>query len=167
MIRRLLPVLTVTSLLIAGGCRSKQPAGLTKEDRANLAWASETWERAANAKDFGTMASLYAEDAVLMPPNADPVRGRSAIQDYLTAFPPYADMQVSPAEVEGRGDLAYAWGGFTMTVTPPSGAPILERGKYMEVWRRLPDGYWRITHDIFNSNLPAGGAAPATQPANK
>jgi len=168
MIRSMLPVLVLSLLAFTGGCRSSKATGeLSKQDRATLAWGSQLWERAANEKDFATMAGLYSEDAILSPPNHDPVSGRAAIQEYLATFPPYADMQTSPAEVEGRGNLAYAWGGFTMTITlPGAGGPIMERGKYLEIWRKQPDGWWRISRDIFNSNLPAaGGPMPTTQPA--
>ena len=166
MIPRLLPTLILTTLVIAGGCRSRQPAALSKHDRASLAWATETWERAANAKDFATLAGLYTDDALLLPPNHEPIRGRVGIQEYVAAYPAFSDMRLSPAEVDGRGDVAYVWGAYSMMLTPPgSVGPVPERGKYVEIWRRQPDGWWRITHNIFNSNLPAASAVPTTRPS--
>ena len=31
---------------------------------------------------------------------------------------------------------------------------LADRGKFIEIWR-LVDGEWKITNDIFNSDLPA------------
>ncbi len=43
------------------------------------------FEAAFNSKDAAKVASLYAEDAVAMPPNRPMVKGRSAIEAQLRA----------------------------------------------------------------------------------
>ena len=52
-----------------------------------------------------------------------------------------------------------------MTISPPGAAAVSEKGKYVEVWRKQPDGSWKIKWDIFNSDVPAG--APPATPAGK
>jgi ketosteroid isomerase-like protein len=67
---------------------------------------------------------------------------------------------VSADEIEGRGDLAYARGHYTMEGTPKAaGVPALrEQGKFVEVLRRQPDGTWRYAVDMWSPNQPAPAA---------
>ena len=57
--------------------------------------------------------------------------------------------------VDGRDDLAYVVGTYTMTIVPPGApGPINDSGKYVEIRRKQSDGSWLIAVDIFNSDLP-------------
>jgi len=117
---------------------------------------TQTFVKAALAKDWATVAALYVDDAVLNPPHEPAVKGRTAIRAWMEKFPPLTDFKASNVKVEGRDDLAYVLGTYTMTIAPP-GAPgaVNDSGKYVEVRRRQPDGRWLIAVDIFNSDLPA------------
>jgi ketosteroid isomerase-like protein len=105
---------------------------------------------AAKARDAATVASFYAEDAVLMPPNAPPIQGRRAIQrDHerlFTESPPF-ELTATPLASETSGELGYIRGEY---VVRRQGTPDV-RGKYVEVWRRI-DGQWKIICDINNGN---------------
>jgi ketosteroid isomerase-like protein len=57
------------------------------------------------------------------------------------------------------GDWAYDRGNYTLTVTPKPGKPMEESGKYLAVCKRQPDGSWKISRLIYNSNNPPPGAA--------
>ena len=117
---------------------------------------TQTFVKAALAKDWATLAALYIDDAVLNPPHEPAVKGRTAIREWFEKFPPLTDFKASNVKVEGGDDLAYVLGTYTMTIAPPE-APgaINDSGKYVEVRRRQPDGRWLIAVDIFNSDLPA------------
>ena len=45
-----------------------------------------------------------------------------------------------------------------VTTTDPQGNPVTDRGKYVVVWKKQPDGSWKAISDIFNSDLPAPSA---------
>lgn len=60
-------------------------------------------------------------------------------------------------DVQVAGDLAIETGRYEMTVTPKQGKAINDKGKYVTVWQRQPDGSWKIVRDISNSDLPATG----------
>jgi ketosteroid isomerase-like protein len=36
-----------------------------------------------------------------------------------------------------------------------TGTPVTERGKYVAIWKKQPDGRWKAAVDTFNSDLPA------------
>jgi uncharacterized protein (TIGR02246 family) len=171
--KRLILILgTVMCLVLSVGCQAPQgPAGLSQADRAAIRQGDENYAMLANARDFKGVAALYAEDATVLPPNQAAVQGRAAIQAYLGAPPPISNFQAQILEIEGRGDLAYARGTYSVTVTPAGATPIEDRGKYVEIWRKQADGSWKCLRDIYNSDLPLPAlekpAAPAKKTAKK
>jgi uncharacterized protein (TIGR02246 family) len=44
------------------------------------------WEKYANTKDAAGLASLYAEDATLLPPGMPAIKGRQNIQKFFEGF---------------------------------------------------------------------------------
>jgi ketosteroid isomerase-like protein len=106
-----------------------------------------------------TAAAMYAENATFMPPNQSMVQGRANIRTWMKSVPPMSHFTASPIEINGRGDLAYVRG--TYQVSWAAGGT--ERGKFLEIRRREPDGRWLIAVDIFNTDTlpPAPPAAPA------
>ena len=61
----------------------------------------------------------------------------------------------------GYSDLAYLRGTYTMTFTIPGAAPIDEQGKFLQIYRRQPDGSWEMAREIYNSDLPLPVPAPS------
>jgi uncharacterized protein (TIGR02246 family) len=128
---------------------------LSDEDVAAIKASTEAYVQAVKSEDWTTLAALYTEDAVLMPPNQPIVQGREAIQAYGEAFPPTTEFSITPVDIEGRGDLAFVRGTGTWTLTPEGAPePIQETSKYVEIRRKQEDGSWLIAVDIFNSDMP-------------
>jgi uncharacterized protein (TIGR02246 family) len=128
---------------------------LSDADVAAVRATADGWEERARAGDWAAVAALYAEDARLMPPNAEAVQGRAAIQAFWEAFPLTTDIDITSEEVDGRGDLAFDRGSYSVGIMPEgTSEPITDRGKYVVVARRQADGSWLMAIDIFNSNLP-------------
>ena len=114
---------------------------------------SERWEKAYNAGDAVTVAALYTEDGVVMPPNAGASTGRKAIQAFIEkdlAANKGNMLEIESVESSKSGDLGFARG--TWRMKDPSGK-ILDEGKWIEV-RKMVDGQWRIHRDIWNSDRP-------------
>jgi uncharacterized protein (TIGR02246 family) len=150
--RATLSMIAVAALL--AGCGTG--AGpLSEADRAALRAGSEEFVRAVRAANWDDLAALYTEDALLMPPNEDAVRGRAGIRAWMAAFPPVVDFSLTPETIAGAGDIAYVVGRYTFTLAV-EGSPS-DRGKYVEIHHRQPDGSWLMAVDIFNSDLPAPG----------
>jgi uncharacterized protein (TIGR02246 family) len=138
-------------------CQAPAPeAGpLSEEDVAAIEASADIFVEAALAGDWEALAALYAEDVVLMPPNGPVVEGRVAIQDFLESFPFITQFAVTIVQIDGRGDLAFVRGTNSMTlIVEGTSEPIHITGKYVEIWRKQPDGKWLIAVDIWNSDLP-------------
>lgn len=140
--------------VLTGACAPKGPVGLTEADRAAIAAAGESMAVAANAGDFAKWADVQAEDVQMFPPNSDAVIGRDAIAAAMKAYPPVSNVKFVQNEVVGAGDLAYVRGSYSMTISPPGIPPIEDKGAYIEIWRKQPDGRWLISRDIYNSSVP-------------
>ena len=110
---------------------------------------------AVTAGNAAKVASFYTADATFMPPNETAVRGTASIQGWFQKQidQGVAKLTLSPTESRTSGDLAFEVGNYALSVKPKTGQPITDNGKYIVVLRK--DGTtWKISHDIFNSDLP-------------
>ena len=140
-------------LLTAGYC---QPPGLTDADKAAIEEvAVQALEIANGSKDWMAYArTYYAEDGIMMAPNAEPAQGIEAIAAMFEAMPPFTDLAFETLEIDGTSDMAYVRGKYTAVWMVPGMDPMPDEGSYLEIWKRQADGSWRVAMDIFNSDLP-------------
>jgi uncharacterized protein (TIGR02246 family) len=136
-----------------------QPGPLAAADLAAIRATDSAFSTAAAAGDAAGLAASYLPDAHLMPPNAPSIQGREGIQKFWGGFLDAYQVRIDVVadEIEGRGDLAYARGHFTLdgTAKAKGGAPLHDQGKFLEILRRQPDGTWRYAVDMYSSDLPA------------
>jgi uncharacterized protein (TIGR02246 family) len=129
------------------------PAAVLAQDaKAGVTAGSQAWEAGWNAGDAAAIAALYAEDAVIMPPGSEMVKGREAIQAFWQAAIEAAPGETSTLEtleVHSHGDMAVEIG--TYANTGPGGEHV-DHGKYVAVWMKI-DGSWKLVRDIFNSSM--------------
>ena len=127
---------------------------LSKEDIAAVEGMFHSALRLIRAGDFGKCAPMWAEDAVLHPPNGPAVRGRPAIQQWHDSFPQFEAADLSNIQVSGEGNVAYVTCAYTIKVKdqPP------DTGKELLVLRRGATGS-EFVAGSFNSDLPAPNPA--------
>ena len=143
----------VPLILMLAACA--QPAS---RDGSEITAESARWEQALNRGDVDSLAAIYAPDCRLMPPNAAAIQGRAGAKEMFAGM--IADgLKVKLQSTEARiaADIGYHVG--TYTVLSADGAD-LDHGKYIEVWRKIGDG-WHIANDIWNSDVPAAKPAAA------
>ena len=63
-------------------------------------------------------------------------------------------MRLCPRTVLAVCSLAAESGAAILTIQPASGAEQSQRVKYVVVWKKQPDGIWKIYRDIWNA-MPA------------
>ncbi len=101
------------------------------------------------AKDVATrggaaFADWFADDGVVLGNGAAPQIGKIAIAKSANWSPK------GPS-----GDMGYTWGHFEGHSKDANGNPVTTSGRYMTIWRKQPDGNWKVVLDS-GSNEPAG-----------
>jgi len=155
-----LPVVVLFLLVGIGaaGCQTRtDDPDLTPGDATALRAALAAYVNAANTGAAAHWAALYAEDAVMMPPNTPAIEGRAAIESWLAMLPVISGAEGTVLEVEGVGDLAYVRGTYAMSVTIPGlPAPVSQKGKLLQIYMRQASGSWLLARDIWNADAPSG-----------
>lgn len=150
--------------LFCAGCASSGAAPGSRSDveaQQDIQDMHSALLKAYNAKDASGIAALYTDDAVLMPPNLATVKSKIAVEDFMHQMlvPPMSGMLLNYTETNVCGDNAYSYGYYT--VLGANGVTV-DRGKFVEILRN--EGGWKISRDIWNSDIvaAAANAAPAT-----
>jgi len=105
--------------------------------------------------DATLAASAYADDAVLLPPGGETIRGKAAIETFWKQqFT--AGMNAVDGGSNGlstSGDLGYEWGSATFEVSSGT-QTVTDVTKYVNVLKKDAAGSWRIAMTIWTSSRP-------------
>lgn len=138
-------LLVIALLMIATVAMAKTPpADVAATIRAN----TEAFDAAMRAGNVEGFMAFYADDAVLMPPNAPAFNGAENVRKFWGGLlaAGATDVNLTTDDVLVSGDLAVERGHFELT------KPFPDTGKYIVVWRKR-GGKWQIVDDIFNSSV--------------
>ena len=109
------------------------------------------------AGDFEAWLSSFTDDAIVMAPNLPALNGKQAIRQWnAPIFEQFHLHEESDErEVEVAGDWAYIRAHWIWTLTPKSGGEVVrDTGNSIWILHRQPDGSWKISRGIFNSDIP-------------
>jgi len=170
---KLLAVVAMLAMVsgLAEAQKSHQPSRAHRESNADAATTAllqvdRDFAQAGVAKDIDRFMSYIAEDvrfysAGVMQTGKLPFRegwakGFADPNWSITWAPLYAEAAQS-------ADLGYTTGSFEIHDKSADGTPLVRKGSYVTLWRKQPDGKWKVALDI-GSFVPPKPAAPA-QPA--
>ena len=123
--------------------------------------------KAAAAKDLEQTITYYSDDAIVLPPNSSSATTKEVIRNVWKELLASPELVITwkPARVElaKSGDMAWVNGAYQLTMKDPSGRPINDHGKYLEIWKKQTDGKWKCGADMWNSDLAAPASAPLQQ----
>ena len=111
---------------------------------------------AFNRGDAAGVAAYYTEGARFLPPNAETMTGRDAIQ---AAWQFNMDNGVKKADLEiveliPMGEkTACDVGKYKLWIEPEPGVTVEDVGKYVVIWKHDGES-WKLDIDIFNTSLP-------------
>lgn len=138
--------------------------------RAEIDSLGRRWEEAANRGEVERLMEVYAPDAVILPPGGPVIEGSETIRElFRQEFERFdTKLAFTTQQIEVDGDMAYRRGRYVWRGTPRmTGQTVETTNKFLEVWRRQPDGSWRIAVDMWNpAETPAagGGVGVTTTP---
>ena len=129
-----------------------------------LAKARAAFVAALRRGDAKAASAVYAEDARLLAPSAERMEGRPAIEAFWRAGieTGVAEVELEALELERHDSIAYEIGRYALRLRPLEGSTVVDRGKYVLVHARQPDGTWLRAVETFNPDAPpakSGGGA--------
>ena len=142
------------TLLLAGwagfltGCVAPPSQSITDDRRAVEATVNRYVE-ATNSGDAEALAQLYEDDAVLLPPDHQPVEGRAAIGEFWRQGTDEG-LKVTTLRLDVDGGIGYLVAQYTLPETDEEPA---DSGKTVMCLKRQRDGSWKVTADIWNSSV--------------
>lgn len=156
---RKLKFVTAVAVTLAGlGCGTARPdpAALLKADRA---FAQATAERRLEG-----FASFLEEDVTTIRPNSPVLKGKIALVDRWSGIlqDPTSSISWKPlrAVISSSGDLGFTVGSYEVTKDSGQGRQAAGSGKYVTIWRKQPDGAWKVTFDSGVQDTPPAAKAP-------
>lgn len=153
-------LLITSGVFLAAG--SNGGAGQSDREKAlaSLIEAERAFSRLAEAKGIReAFLTCLAPDAVVFRPG--PVDGRPVYEKMDPANPTVLTWEPEVAEVAASGELGYTSGPYQ--VRPRRGAEPTGFGHYVSVWRKQPDGAWKVRLDIgIQHDRPASPAPVET-----
>ena len=125
---------------------------MTRLDAGSAQEFARDFEDVFYRGDYRAMAAVYTADAKLFAEGAPVVEGRPAIEEFWKQGCERGRLagmkrSIQIHEARASGDLGYTQSTVILQIDDRP-AKIVIRG--VCVWRREPDGIWRITHDISN-----------------
>jgi uncharacterized protein (TIGR02246 family) len=148
-----LVAMAVGLCLVPARSESQGRPTLAPEDVARINELTQAFAKGVLAKQFKAVSALYGDNAVLYPPGETAVKGRTSIEACLAGLPGMTAFTVRTTSVEGRDDLAYSQGTYTMTIVDPrEKKPLDASGYFVQISRKQPDGRWLIAVHMLNAH---------------
>ena len=105
-------------------------------------------------------AAWFADDAVTLNNGRPAVQGRGNIagnaqwdaKDYQLTWVPQG------AQMGPSNDMGFTWGSYEGRAKDKNGEPVVTTGRYITVWRKQPDGQWKVAMDASADAPPDEGA---------
>ncbi len=149
-------ILGMLAALVLGGIAgaTTDEAGAGQAKRA-IAAANLKFGEAVRQGNAAAVGVLYAEDAILLPPGSEMIKGRLGIQGFWQGGLNMGikDAVLTTVDVSDFGRTAIEIGTYALKIQSEGQVSIEDHGKYVVVWKKGADGDWRLSVDIWNTSL--------------
>ena len=137
------------------GLLGAAPAAMHEEGAQTL---NDAFLKAFRARDPDKIASLYAPDAVMFPPDEMVVKGREAIRRHfagLLGTSIVKDAHFEDTHYETSGDLSIGWGRFSFSLIPKGAGPAAVLAGQFTVVAKKVGRKWLVLSDHAALILPS------------
>jgi uncharacterized protein (TIGR02246 family) len=151
-------VLALAAFALAGAAATPSPerpqvapAGTDPRLLSAIEKANTEFEAAMTKSDTATIVAPYAADAVFVTADGIAMKGLAAIEElYRARFAKSGlalETRIESQQLMLDGDVAYERGRGSITRLV-NGRRRTDWARFLTVWRRQPDGAWRISRNI-------------------
>ena len=101
----------------------------------------------------------FADDAVTLNNGLPANLGRAAIAAQAQWDPKEYQLTWIPqgAQMGPSNDMGFTWGHYEGRSVDRAGQPVVKTGRYMTVWKKLPNGQWKVAMDASADEPPGAG----------
>lgn len=152
--RCLLPLAALLCLAVTGYAQTEADSAAAAE---GIALSAQAFSRALERGDAEGMAAQYVDDAVLVPPGGRMIAGRDSIRLFWTPRnPDFRTLahSLTTDRLEVAGDMAVEVGTWRQEGQLGDQEVRESAGRYLVVWRRQPDGGWKMQFDSWTAPFP-------------
>ncbi|KPK62168.1 MAG: hypothetical protein AMS21_08045 [Gemmatimonas sp. SG8_38_2] len=152
----------LTSLLAIVACSAACYGGgqgadaLSEQDVAAIAQITEEqFTQYMIADDWENLGNLMKDDVVLMSFGVPEVQGKEVILEALErnwGLLPLTKFEQRNTKIDGRGDLAYARGTYSLAVEIEGSPRISDEGKFLVIFEKQADGAWLMSTVNYSRN---------------
>lgn len=125
---------------------------LSTSDISAIRAAEAALAEAFESPDPTAWVDFYTEDAIFVGPGAPAIEGRSALIEAAPRIS-ISSMEILADSTLGTGDFAATLGRASWTSGPSGSVAATVRRRFLMVWRREPDGCWRIARELLNEDV--------------
>jgi ketosteroid isomerase-like protein len=117
------------------------------------------FSKAVAAEGGKAFAAWFAEDAVTLNNGRPAVLGRAAIAAQAQWDPKTYQLTWVPqgAQMGPSNDMGFTWGHYEGRSKDKNGEPVVITGRYFTVWKKVPDGSWKVALDASANEPPNAG----------
>jgi ketosteroid isomerase-like protein len=120
--------------------------------------ADAAWLNAWATKDVDKSVAFFDEQGSMLSPGDPIATGKRALTKLIASGFALTDYKLAwvpdKVGVAHSGDLGYTSGTYDWSFRDSSGRMVFDKGKYLTLWKKQPDGSWKVLFDMFNSDLP-------------
>ena len=136
-------------------CGSKSTFDINKA-RVNIDKQNKKYMEFYNNGDASGVAELHSDDALVMPPNIDMVKGKISIKKVISdgISAGATDLAFTTINMYGNEEFVTEVGRYSLNVKNEGEILISDSGKYIVLWEQVSKNNWLMKADIWNSDLP-------------
>tara|TARA_B100000886_G_C20288116_1_gene434190 strand:+ start:250 stop:645 length:396 start_codon:yes stop_codon:yes gene_type:complete len=124
--------------------------------RVNIDKQNKKYMKFYNNGDASGIAELHSEDALVMPPNIDMVKGKISIKKVISdgISSGATDLAFTTINMYGNEEFVTEVGRYSLNVKNEGEILMSDLGKYIVLWEQVSKNNWLMKADIWNSDLP-------------
>ena len=136
-------------------CESKSTFDINKA-RFNIDKQNKKYMKFYNNGDASGVAELHSDDALVMPPNIDMVKGKISIKKVISdgISAGATDLAFTTINMYGNEEFVTEVGRYSLNVKNEGEILMSDSGKYIVLWEQVSKNNWLMKADIWNSDLP-------------
>jgi uncharacterized protein (TIGR02246 family) len=126
---------------------------LSSSDVAALRAAEQALVASFEDADPAAWVDHYTDDAIFVAPGMAAIEGRDALLAHARQMTPLSSARIDAQTSDGDGDIAATLGSASWVNGPKGSDATTSRVRFLIVWRREPDGRWRIAREVLNADI--------------